>query len=435
LKRRIGVLAAIWWLAAAAQTRPLTILHTNDLHARLMPLENGRGGFANLAGLIRQERAGCNWCLLVDAGDLVQGSPVSTLFRGLPVYEIANLFGYDASTIGNHDFDYGWQRVRDFEKKARYPLVSANVVDQGGRLLLRKPYVIRKVNGLRVALIGAETAALDTLTTPKTRGPWRTEPVLATVRKYASEVRGASDLVVVLGHLTAAEEKEVLENAPEAPVFITGHTHAGIPAAMERDGRVLVRAKAYAEELGRLDLQVDVPHKAVASWKWRRIPVTAGVKPAADVARAVARWEREVSKKVDVPIATSARALDKVETKALIERAMCERMGADFAFMNLGGVRDVVPAGDVSARDVWNIMPFDNLVLVGTFKGSRLPEVVTAGKTIDPEREYRLTVSDFTAANQAARTELRTRGLEFPQQGPMLRDLLIEWIRQKKVLE
>lgn len=110
-------------------------------------------------------------------------------------------------------------------------------------------------------------------------------------------------------------------------------------------------------------------------------------------------------------------------------------MGADFAFMNFGGVRDVIPQGQVMARHVWNIMPFDNVVVVGTFKGSQLPEVVREGKTVDPEREYRLAVSDFTAANQAARSELRTKGLAFPQQGPMLRDLLIEWIRQKKTLE
>ena len=180
---------------------------------------------------------------------------------------------------------------------------------------------------------------------------------------------------------------------------------------------------------------MDVARKSVASWKWRHIAVDGKLPPARDVAKAVAHWEREVSKKVDVPIAKSARALDKRQVRALIERAMCDRMGADFAFMNMGGVRDVIPQGQVMARHVWNIMPFDNVVVMGTFKGSQLPEVVREGKTVDPEREYKLVVSDFTAANQAARSELRTKGLAFPQQGPMLRDLLIEWIRQKKTLE
>ena len=132
MKRRSILLAAILCAVAAAagaQTRPLTILHTNDLHARLLPLEDGRGGFAALAALIRQERAGCRWCLLVNAGDLVQGSPVSTIYRGLPVYKIANLFGYDASTIGNHDFDYGWERAAGVRKDS--PL-SPGLGQRGG---------------------------------------------------------------------------------------------------------------------------------------------------------------------------------------------------------------------------------------------------------------------------------------------------------------
>ena len=88
--------------------------------------------------MIRQERQGCRSCLLLNAGDLVQGSPVSTMYRGLPVYEIANLFGFDVSTIGNHDFDYGWQRLREFMKTARYPMVSANVSDETRRRCWRR---------------------------------------------------------------------------------------------------------------------------------------------------------------------------------------------------------------------------------------------------------------------------------------------------------
>ena len=91
----------------------LTILHTNDLHARLAPLTDGRGDFAYLAATIRRERTDCDQCILLNAGDLVQGTPVSTLFHGLPVYEIANLFGYSAATLGNHDFDLRARIVGD----------------------------------------------------------------------------------------------------------------------------------------------------------------------------------------------------------------------------------------------------------------------------------------------------------------------------------
>src|SRR5215831_10180184 len=155
--RRRAALAAIALLACcplAAEIRSLTILHTNDLHARMLPLENHRGGFAYLATVIRRERSGCKDCILLNAGDVAQGTPVSTIFHGLPVFEVANLLGIDAATLGNHDFDYGWMQARKFMSVAKYPIVSANITDAKGELFA-KPYVILKVNGLRVGVLGA----------------------------------------------------------------------------------------------------------------------------------------------------------------------------------------------------------------------------------------------------------------------------------------
>src|SRR5581483_2894480 len=112
--RRFLALAILACAVAPAEVRPLTILHTNDLHARISPLDDHKGGFAYVAAVIRREREHCTDCILLNAGDLVQGSPVSTIFHGLPVYEIGNLLGFDAATLGNHEFDYGWTQTRKF---------------------------------------------------------------------------------------------------------------------------------------------------------------------------------------------------------------------------------------------------------------------------------------------------------------------------------
>src|ERR1035438_8177495 len=131
--RRLLAVALLACAPLAAEIRSLTILHTNDMHAHLMPSDSRLGGFAYLVSTIRQERANCADCILLNAGDLVQGTPVSTLYHGLPVYEIANLFGYDAATLGNHEFDYGWMQARKFIETARYPIVTANLVNEIGR--------------------------------------------------------------------------------------------------------------------------------------------------------------------------------------------------------------------------------------------------------------------------------------------------------------
>src|SRR6476646_6610133 len=179
-----------------AEIRSLTILHTNDLHARLTPLDNGNGGFAYLATTIRRERANCRDCVLLNGGDLVQGTPVSTIFHGLPAFQIGNLLGIDAATLGNHEFDYGWMQTRKFLQIATYPIVSGNVVNAKGETIT-KPYVILKVNGLRVAVIGAMTNVLRTFSTPTLLGEGNTIPSVDTARRYAQELKRKSDLVVL----------------------------------------------------------------------------------------------------------------------------------------------------------------------------------------------------------------------------------------------
>jgi 2',3'-cyclic-nucleotide 2'-phosphodiesterase (5'-nucleotidase family) len=435
--KRLLALLLLLCGSLAAEVRSLTILHTNDIHARLTPLENKQGGFAALAAVLRRERAGCTDCIYLNAGDLAQGTPVSTIFKGLPVYEIANLFGIDAATLGNHEFDYGWQQVQVFLKTAKYPIVSCNLVDAQGRLMTAAPYVILKVNGLRVAVLGAMTDELPELTNPKAVGDWHPLPVLATARKYAAELREKSDLVVLLGHINGEEERAFLQDAPEIPVLVTGHLHAGMPQAVTRDGRILVRVKSNGEEVGKLTLQVDTAKKApLPGWKWTRIAVdSTAIPPAEDVAREVNRWEAQVTSLVDRPLAVAKRAFTKAEVKGLIEQAMRAATGADFAFMNLGGVRDSLPPGQLRERHIWNIMPFDNTLVVGTFKGRDLPAVVVGNRQVDPDRDYTLVVTDFTAANQATAENLRSKGLEFPREFGMVRDAIIDWFRKKQVIE
>jgi len=434
--RRLLVVPLLVCPHLAAEVRSLTILHTNDLHARISPLDNHNGGFAYIATVLRRERAGCHDCILLNAGDLVQGTPVSTIFHGLPVYEIGNLLGFDAATLGNHEFDYGWMQARKFIETANYPIVTSNVVNSGGRLLTPKPYVILTVNGLRVAVLGVMTDDLASLTTPKLLEDWHTLPAIATARKYAAELREKSDLIVLVAHITGPEEAEFLNSAPEIPILITGHIHRSLEEPMSKDGRLVVRVKGYGEEIGRLELKVDTEKKAPVSWTWTRIPVdSTKVEPAADVAREVKRWEAEVTARVDQPVAVSRKKFEKRDVKRLIEQALRDETGADFSWMNLGGVRDTLPEGQLLVRHIWDIMPFDNTVVVGTFKGRDLPAVVVGDRHIEPDRDYTLAVSDYTAANQDTQENLRTTGLKFPNEAGLMRDMLVDWFRKKKVIE
>ena len=395
------------------------------------------GGFAYLAAAVRQERARSTASLYLNAGDLVQGTPVSTLYRGLPIYEIANRLGFDVSTLGNHEFDYGWRRIQDFVKAAKFPIVSANVVNDNGALLAGKPYVIKTAGGIRVAVIGVIMGDLvGTLATREAVGPWHVLPVVETVRKYAAELRDKSDLIVVLGHIHDQEADAILQQVPDVSVAIVGHSHREYAKLHNFDGRVGALVTSYGVELGRLDLQVDMTAHKLKSAEWSIIPVDSKkLAPDPVVARQVARWEAKVSKIVDVPIGEAKQRFERRTLQVLVERAMCEETGSDLAWVNLGNLRDVIPAGPVLARAIWNILPFDNAVVIGKFKGSQLPPKVREGRTIDPDREYTLAVTDFTAANQAANDQLGVSGLEFPRAAGMQRDIVIDWIKKKKILD
>ncbi len=351
--------------ALPAEIRTVTILHTNDLHARLSPLDNGHGGFAYLLAAVKRERDRCADCIFLNAGDLVQGTPVSTIFRGEPVYELANLFGFDAATLGNHEFDYGWAQTRKFLGIAKYPIVSANVVNGRGELLTSKAYVILRVNGLRIAVIGGITDSLKTLSTPKLLGDWHVAPVFAAVRKLAAELRSRSDLIVLLGHIDGPEEQAILHGAPEIPVLVTGHVHTGISQAMTYDGRVAVRVKSYGEELGRLELKVDTVKKAPVSWSWKRIVIDSrAIAPDAEMARGVARWEGAVAAQVDPSVGyfqarfRYERSESAARTRAHGRSALRFRMGEP------GRRARYASEGSIGRTETsGNIMPFDNEVL------------------------------------------------------------------------
>ncbi len=421
----IAVFCAVF-SASCAAAQPVTILHLNDLHARLLPDANGRGGFAYVAAAIAKERAEAANALVLHAGDMVQGTPVSTLFEGVPAFEVGNLLGIDAHCLGNHEFDYGWEKIREFAAVSTAPIVSANVVDDSGRSLV-EPYVLRRVGGIEIAVVGALTDRLERLLKPGLTGPWRAAPLIPALRPAVAEAHAKADLVIVLGHLFDDEDERVLRELPDVDILISGHNHGGREEPLVVDGRICVKMRSYGRELGRLDVAFDPQAKRVASYSWKRIPVEANALAAApETALAVDDWESRVSAIVDTPIGECRETLRKPGLKRAIEQALREKTGADLAYMNSGGIRDSMPAGPMLERHVWNILPFDNEVVEAVVTGSDVPEEVAEG--LAPNKLYRLVTNDFVAGQWAG------RNLDFKPTGKTLRGLFLEWVKERQVL-
>lgn len=418
---------ALWaWCAIAGSGADrVTILHVNDLHARLAPDQRGRGGFAYVASVIARERESAAASILLDAGDMVQGSPVSTLFRGTPVYEVANSLGIDVHALGNHEFDYGWKQIREFQRVARAPIISANVANAEGDLLL-PPSRVLTVGGIDIGVVGALTPRLLHLIGNDLAGPWRAVPLVAALRPVVSAIHEQVDLVVVLAHLFDDEDEAVLRELPDVDVLVGGHNHGGWRTPVVIDGRIGVKLRPYGIEVGRLDLWFDAESKRITEFEWKRIPVHRdAVTEHPGTAALVRKWEAKVSEVVDRPIGTCTRDLSRADVQRMVERALGEATGAALAYMNRGGVRDSLLRGTVSARDIWNILPFDNELVEADILGAELPDEVADGRQIDARTRYRVVTNDFVAG------KWERLGIRFRPTGLQLRDTVLEWVRNR----
>jgi 5'-nucleotidase/UDP-sugar diphosphatase len=440
LRRRTLLASALLLLAGCRQSsvHEITILHINDLHDHLLPDADGIGGVAHLATVLRRERATAHASLTLSAGDIVQGSPVSTMFSGDPDYEIANSLGIDVNCLGNHEFDYGWKRIRDFMQIANFATVSANVVDASGNRILNPAYVIRDVGGMRVALVGVLLEKLMDHTTLANLGPYHAAPDVETLRPVIADAKEHADMIVVLGHIEKSEAEAILRGLPDVSVVVIGHEHTPWKEPIEMDGRLIVHAEGYGRQVGRLVMTYDTSARRITSQAWTGIAVDDGLYPADPAVEAqVQKWEAKVASQVDVPIGEAKKKFSKPEIKELMERAMNDRFPSDFSFTNVNGVRDTFPQGQLLARNVWNAMPFDNRVVLVKVSGDQLAQLedpskvkVAGGAKLDPSRTYQLVTTDFLAATWAD----RGFKLYVMDQGVLLRDLLIDWIKQRKAV-
>ncbi len=242
MKRILTILtiAVAVTLTAAAKGRQLLILHTNDTHSCVLPLNHnladtmlaGRGGFLRRAAMIDQMRKEDKDLLLLDSGDFSQGSPYYTMFKGDVETELMNIMGYDAATIGNHEFDFGLENMARIFRKAKFPIVCANY-DFTGTVVegLVKPYVIIKRKGVRIGIFGL-SPKLDGLVMASTCAGVRYSDPIKTANAVADKLKNEEkcDVVICLSHLgwdeAGLNDMEMMAKTRNIDLVLGGHSHS-----------------------------------------------------------------------------------------------------------------------------------------------------------------------------------------------------------------
>jgi len=435
-------------------TETIVILHTNDFHGAVEAEEiqgSGgsleQGGLVNLVSLIdqlRDEHPGPT--LVMDAGDAFQGSYVSNSTQGELVMAAMNVAGYDAWTLGNHEFDWGQEPLRARIAQADFPALAANICDEAtGELWdMVQPYAIIELGRIKAGILGLTYPDTPAINRPENVAGLAFLEAEEMVRRYLPELQEQADLVVVLSHLGYDGDLALAKAVDGVDVIVGGHSHTFLESPRNINDTLIVQAGAKGRVVGRLELTMNVGTGEIVDYSSRKvlIPITGNlevvnqeVKTLVDAALA------EAAETIKQPIGETAVALQPQSVGEfalgnLVVDAMLDAdidgQQADIAMHNNGGIRAALPKGPISFGQLYAVLPFDNqlmaLELTGeqvlrilehsvssgpgkmlvagmTFEfdmsrpeGERVLKATVGGAPLDPAKLYRVVTIDYLAS-------------------------------------
>jgi len=367
----------------------ITILHTNDMHAQYVPMpatwikttpRPQIGGMVALEYFIRHERAKYPHALLLDAGDIMTGTPISKInvdgALGGGFVEMMNLIGYNAMTIGNHEFDEGQDNLQKLIGLAKFDVVSANLF-ANDRLIAPKPYAIYKVGSIRVGVIGLVLKDLFGVASKKNLEGVRVDDPVATAQKYIDRIDPQTDLIVLLTHEGIEPDIHLAKKIRNADIIIGGHSHTRLTKAKTVNRVIIVQTGSKTTNLGRLI--VDVQADTVAHFDYKLIPtfVDSVKDPNPEMQKMVDTFKKQIDQEYGKVIGTLHRDWVKNNREEsnignYIADVMRTTVHTDFAVLNSGGIRKNLPAGPITKLDIIEILPFSNYLVKFTCTGEQL---------------------------------------------------------------
>ena len=375
---------------ACSQPKTLTILHTNDIHASYVPHEAlwvqsdpkpMVGGFEELWWTIDSLRKAKGTTILLDGGDVMTGTPISDIdYRdasGGALFEMMNMTGYDAWTIGNHDLDISQDNLRKLTGIAKFPTVSANLVDTLGNFPLNnKEYVILKKGDVRIGVIGLMSTDLFHLTNTNNLKGLKVLPTSEVTQKIIDKILGETDLIVAVTHEGVDDDSLLAVSTHGLNVIIGGHSHTRLKTPKLINGVIICQTGSNCENLGALDLTVE--NHIVTKYDGKLIQLWARLnRGEAEITEFIERFQSEINAKYGEQLGTLVtdwKRSGKGETNIgdFIADAIREGANAQVAVTNSSGIRKDLHAGPILKLDLFEICPFRNYLATFSISGKEL---------------------------------------------------------------
>ena len=488
---------------------PISILHTTDLHGHILPTTDyagmaDLGGFARCVSQIRRWRQQNRNSILIDAGDVYQGTEVSLRSNGALMIDLFNHQNYDAWVVGNHEFDWGVDTFINAVAKSVMPVLAANMSiegrssgempDSANPLAKIRPYLLKEIAGIKIAIIGVTTPGMPFWLRPEfIRGfgfPHAIEPVRHAITKAQGD---GADAIVLAGHMgikprTGGDDfannvVALTSEFPQVAAFIAGHTHQTI-SGRETNGVLLTQADHFGIHIGRIDLTFDRSSKKLLRREARCELMDKHISLDRVVISRARPLLEESERALAEPIGSLAETLrahgrpgepSDVETligTAIMESLRDRSIEIDGAMHGVFDERTNFLAGPKSVNDIWTLIPFENFLVTAKLspeeiksvmeevyasreprnlvgfqietEGSglerRISEIRTAdGRLLERERRYAIAFNSFDSRSgghhfMKLRTILDTSAADCAFHPLQTRDALIDYFRRHRIV-
>ncbi|HRS21594.1 MAG: 5'-nucleotidase C-terminal domain-containing protein [Clostridia bacterium] len=377
--------------------KKINILTSNDFHG-LLAGGGSDPGIAKLVGNLKAHEAlNKEGTLILSAGDMFQGSADSNLMYGKPVVAAMNAAGFDAMVLGNHEFDWGIDKLKERMDQSDFPYLAANLVEKstGKAPDFVEPYIIVNKKGVNVGIIGIVTPETASKTKPELIEPYDFKNPAEVVNALVPEVKKAgADIVVVLSHLGAFQDSKTGEITGEAAdlakavtgvdAIISGHTHTTVSGTV--NNIPIVQAYKNGRAVGHLEIYFDIKDKKVVEAVPSVDGSVAKASPDANIAAyfkyiqsLIGPIKNEIIGKAAADFPHSPKDTQTTLLGNWVTDVMRKAVNADIAIQNGGGLRRDLPAGNITMGLMYEIMPFDNTLFTVDLTGAQVRAAIEHG--------------------------------------------------------
>jgi 2',3'-cyclic-nucleotide 2'-phosphodiesterase (5'-nucleotidase family) len=363
-------------------TYRLIILYTNDEHGWMEPTDT-HGGAAGMMGLWKNNDGYTEDgpFLVLSGGDMWTGPAISTWTRGESMIDVMNAVGYDAAAIGNHEFDFKIEGLNQRAAQSTFPFLSANIREKetGAIPGFATPYIVKEVNGIKVGLIGLTTTTTPFSTHPDNVKDFDFIAYDTALGEIVPQVIGdGAELLIVVGHICRSEMEALAPYAAELGIAIIGGGHCHEQVNESINGVTIIEARSYMTHYIKVDILFDTSTDTIISLN-TNIYENSGGTPDPDIETTVSFWQDEVEETLSEVIGYVNQEIDQFSPamyNMVTDSWLFGYPTADISLTNTGGIRQSIPAGNITFGTIVGVLPFEDDIFEVELTGAQLIECI-----------------------------------------------------------